>query len=109
MHKNITLHPREITRPAWWSGFAFPLIAISLGLTAGVAMSEIAVRLFMPRSVWDFNYANNYEQIDPKLGWSLQPNVDIETRDSAGQLIDFKTNGDGILPREAKREKRAGI
>lgn len=71
--------------------------------------AELGVRLLVPAERWKLVDATHHWQLDPTLGWVQQGGLDsysIETL--SNEKIPLQTNGDGLLPSSARRERSPG-
>ncbi|MBI4403384.1 MAG: SGNH/GDSL hydrolase family protein [Deltaproteobacteria bacterium] len=86
-----------------------PIIFIFLGISAGLLVGELVLRLSLPRSHWEFWDAADDWKSDDELGWVNSPSIRITTQSSFGWEVNFETNPDGILPQHAKRPRNRSI
>jgi lysophospholipase L1-like esterase len=82
--------------------------AVLLSLLFCALAAEGFVRLCLPRSFSSFRDASTDWQPDARLGWVQKPNLDLATPEQDG-ILRFRTNGDGLTPYTASREKSAGV
>ncbi len=85
----------------------------SLALAAGsfvvlLLVLELATRLFLPEGYWRYRDAAADWRLDPEIGWVNRPNLDVEGRD-LDQIVRFRTNPDGLVPVETRRERKPGV
>lgn len=84
-------------------------LALSLASLVALALAlELATRLFVPAGYWRYRDAAADWQLDPEIGWVNRPNLDAEARD-LDQIVRFRTNPDGLVPVETRRERKPGV
>lgn len=77
-------------------------------LLVSLLVIEAGVRLFVPAPLWRYRDGTYDWQVDPELGWVNRPNLDVTSRGLRG-TIRFRTNPDGLIPAEVRREKAPGV
>jgi hypothetical protein len=91
-------------------GVVFRLITVAFGVLLAVAAMEVCVRLFIRPELWRFWDGSTLWQLDPELGWTNKPNLNLTRRSPhEGNLLKIRTNPDGVFPGTAKREKARGV
>ena len=83
-------------------------LTILVSIFASLLILEIGIRVFVPRSHWDFRDATDNWQPDPLTGWVQKPNLDIIEKTDHGWMVHFQTNEDGLAPPTASKTKVAG-
>lgn len=87
----------------------FRIIAVAAGMSLAVLGTEVYVRLFVPSYLWTFWDSSTVWQLDPELGWSNKPNLNLTRRNPhEGWTIEIRTNADGVFPASARRGKSPG-
>jgi lysophospholipase L1-like esterase len=74
-----------------------------------LAIAEITVRLFVPRSLWEYRPVGADWQPHPVLGWVQKPDLDVLAQRDDGLRIRFQTNQDGLTPVTARQTRRGGV
>lgn len=98
-------HPSAARRPKLVR-VAFRIVALLVPLGLLLVVAEVGVRLLVPSERWKVVDATHHWQIDPRLGWVQQPNLDSYTIDVlTNETIPLETNGDGLLPQTATPRK----
>lgn len=90
-------------------GVVFRLLAVLLTFAMLFAISEVTIRLFLPRSMWAFHDATGDWQTDARKGWVQAGGLNVQTRPDPGVVVEFRTNEDGLTPPEAQRPRTAGV
>ena len=85
-----------------------PMLATVIPLALLLLVTELAVRALVPPERWHHVDAAHHWQIDPQLGWVQRANLDSYSLDSlTSEPIPLATNGGGLLPATATRERPA--
>ena len=69
---------------------------------------ELGVRLFVPAGYWTYRDLTFDWKVDPETGWVNAPDRDMTSRLLLGP-VRYRTNPDGLIPAEARREKQPGV
>ena len=84
-------------------------LAVTVPLALMVGLAEVAVRLVVPAERWRHVDATHHWRIDPVLGWVQRPDLDsYGIAPQGSERIALRTNGDGLLPPTATRERPPG-
>jgi lysophospholipase L1-like esterase len=86
----------------------YRFLLVLASLVMALLLSEIGVRVLVPKPYWKFRDASMDWRLDPDSGWVQKPGLDVTTRNDEGRLIRFRTNEDGLTPAEARRQKVPG-
>jgi lysophospholipase L1-like esterase len=81
------------------------LAAASLTIT--LLLLELAVRAVVPPQRWYFLDAAGDWLVDTGIGWVNMPDRDVKSQTPYG-WVHFRTNPDGLIPYDARREKPPG-
>jgi hypothetical protein len=82
-------------------------VVARVGLATAVTLLalEAVVRLAVPSHEWRVHDSSMDWQVDALQGWVQRPHIDVTTRSDQGSLVHFQTNGDGLRPASAQRER----
>ena len=72
-------------------------------------LSEISIRIFVPKYIYQFRDATVDWIRDDKLGWVNKPEMNVTFVMPDGKLGYFRTNHDGLASGSARRSKTAGV
>lgn len=85
--------------------FVYGTLIVALGLIAGLCLSELGIRVIYPVSQWTAFDAREDWRADPQLGWSHKAFWESSRITDGGRIVRFRTNEDGLVPGESKRER----
>ncbi len=88
----------------------FPILATALTIGSILLLGEVLVRIFIPAVYWSFRIAADDWQVDREIGWIQKPNLNAASYYAEYRWkVEFQTNPDGLLPRDARRAKTPGL